>query len=147
MHCSKKSHPPRYAFVRSCSRCGPRTPSRQKAQGTSHAVVDEPREEIGGDDELTPLRVELGSWLRGNRVIERPPLLLELRDAVAYRHEHIAIFCQLCLVAHRLAMAGDDDRLVRYGGNIRLGRLDHPVDVPAGRVVDEGIDGIPERIP
>ena len=44
-------------------------------------------------------------------------------------------------------MAGDDDRLVRYGGNIRLGRVDHPVDVPAGRVVDEGIDAIPERIP
>src|SRR5262249_49718644 len=44
-------------------------------------------------------------------------------------------------------MARDDDRLVRYGRNIRLGRLDHPVDVPAGRVVDEGIDAIPVRIP
>ena len=46
-------------------------------------MVDEPREEIGGDDELAPLRVERGRWLRGNRVIERPPLLLELRDVVA----------------------------------------------------------------
>src|SRR5262245_39574181 len=113
---------------------------------TSHAVIDEPREEVGADDELAPLRVESGGWLRGNRVLERPPLLLELRDVVAYRHEHVAIFRQLCLVAHRLAMAGHDDRLFRYGGNIRLGRLDHPVDVTAGRVVDEGIDAVPVRI-
>src|SRR5436190_14977866 len=54
---------------------------------------------------------------------------------------------KLCLVAHRLAMAGNDDRLVRYRGNIRLSRLDHPVDIPAGRVVDEGIDAIPIGIP
>src|SRR6516225_436803 len=117
-----------------------------KWQGASHAVVDEPREEIGGDDELAPLRVESGGWLCGNRVLERPTLLLELREVVAYRHEHVAIFRQLCHVAHRLAVAGDDDRLVRYGGNIRLSRLDHPVDVPPCRVIDEGIDPIPVRI-
>src|SRR5262245_13371423 len=109
----------------------------------SNAVVDEPRKEIGGDDELAPLRVESNGWLCGNRVLERPPLLLELRDVAAYRHEHFAIFSQRCLVAYRLAMAGDDDRLVRYGGNIRLGRLDHPVDVSAGRVVDERIYAVP----
>src|SRR5215468_1100368 len=124
-----------------------RLPASESGKGLSHAVVDEPREEIGGDDELAPLRVESGGWLRGNRVLERPTLLLELRDIVAYRHEHVAIFRQLCLVAHRRAMAGDDDRLVRYGGNIRLGRLDHPVDVSASRVVDEWIDAIPARIP
>jgi hypothetical protein len=95
-------------------------------------MVDEPREQIGSDHELAPLRVERGGWLRGNRVTKGPPLLLELRDIVAYRDEHVAILCQLCLVAHRLAMAGDDNRLVRYGSNIRLGRLDHPVYVPAG---------------
>src|SRR5215471_5844570 len=37
---------------------------RQKAEGRSHAVVDEPREEIRGDAELAPLRVEGGRWLR-----------------------------------------------------------------------------------
>jgi len=65
----------------------------RKRQGTSHAVVDEPREEIGGDDKLAPLRVESGGWLCGNRILKRPALLLELRDVVAYRHEHVAIFC------------------------------------------------------
>src|SRR5262249_19215716 len=85
-------------------------------------------------------------WLCGNRVLERPSLLLEPRDIVAYRHEHVAIFRQLCPVAHRLAVAGDDDRLVRYGGNIRLSRLDYPLDVPPCRRVDEGIDAIPVRI-
>src|SRR6516164_9424685 len=134
-------------LMRSGSRRDPAQPASESGKGLSHAVVDEPREETGGDDELAPLRVESGGWLRGNRVLERPPLLLELRDVAAYRREHVAIFCQLCLVAHRLAMAGDDDRLVRYGGNIRPGSLDHAVDVPAGRVIDEGIDPIPVRIP
>src|SRR5215813_15275220 len=49
--------------------------------------------------------------------------------------------------AHRRAMTGNDEGLVRYGGNIRLSRLDHPVDAAAGRVVDKGIDAIPVRIP
>src|SRR6516162_2843747 len=126
------------------SRHGPTLPASETAGDVTRRGR---REEIGGDDELAPFRVESGCWLRGNRVLERPPLLLELRNVVAYRREHVAIFRQLCLVAHRLAMAGDDDRLVRYSDNIPLGRLDHPVDVPAGRVVDEGIDAIPVRIP
>src|SRR5262245_7317334 len=74
-------------------------------------------------------------------------MLLELPDVLTYRHEHIAIFGELFVVAHRWAMAGNDDGLVRYGGNIRLNRLDHPVNAPAGRVVDKGIDAIPVRIP
>src|SRR5262245_32490566 len=86
-------------FSRECRRIagGPvdRSASRLKLGNSSHAVVDESREEFGGDDELSPLRVESGGGLRGNRVLDRPPLLLELCDFVAYRNEHVAIVSQL----------------------------------------------------
>src|SRR6516165_7811799 len=121
--------------------------AEQLSAAVSDALVDQAREERRRYDELTPLGVERGGRLGGNHLFERSPLLLELCDVFTDRNEHVAIFSQLCLVAHRLAMAGDDDRLVRYGGNIRLGRLDHPVDVSASRVVDEWIDAIPVRIP
>src|SRR5262249_57319196 len=74
-------------------------------------------------------------------------LVLGFGVVAGFAGGNFVFFGQPRLVPPGLARAGNDDHLVLYGGNIRLGRFDHPVDVPAGRVVDEGIDAIPVRIP
>jgi hypothetical protein len=43
-------------------------------------------------------------------------------------------------------MAGDDDRFVSHRSNVYFGGLDHPVDVSAGRIVDERINAVPAGI-
>ena len=43
-------------------------------------------------------------------------------------------------------MAGNDDRLVGRRREVRVGRRDHAVDAAAGRIVDERIDAVPERV-
>ena len=43
-------------------------------------------------------------------------------------------------------MAGDDDRFVSHRSNAYFGGLDDPVDVSAGRIVDERIDAVPVGI-
>ena len=60
--------------------------------------------------------------------------------------EHVAITRKLRSVAYRLAMAGDHYRLVCYGSEVRLGGLDHPLDISTSRVIDERIDAVPVRI-
>jgi hypothetical protein len=44
-------------------------------------------------------------------------------------------------------MAGDDDRFVSHRSNVYFGGLDHPVDVSAGRIVDERTDAVPAGSP
>src|SRR5215475_2656220 len=98
----------------------------------SNALVDQASEQRGRYEELTPLGVERRGRLGGNRLIERAALLLELRDVVADRDKHIAIGPKFRLVADRIAVAGNDDRLVSHGRNVCVSGLDHPVDVSAG---------------
>jgi hypothetical protein len=59
-------------------------------------------------------------------------LLLELADIVANRDKHVAMGRKFGLVADRIAVARDVDRPASHGSDIRLGRLDHPVDVSTG---------------
>ena len=73
-------------------------------------------------------------------------MLLELRDVVADRDKHLAIGRKFRLVADRIAVAGDDDRVVSHGGNVCISGLDHPVDVSAGRIVDEGVNAVPVSV-
>src|SRR6516162_1718274 len=106
--------------------------AEQLSAAVSDALVDQAREERRRYDELTPLGVERGGRLGGNRLVERAALLLELRDVVADRNKHVAIGRKFRLVADRIAVARDDDRLVSHGGNVCISGLDHPVDVTAG---------------
>ena len=86
----------------------------------SDALVNQLGEERRGDEELAPLRIERRGRLGGNRVIKRAALLLELADIVADRDKHVAIGRKFGLVADRVAVARDDDRLVGNGGDIVL---------------------------
>ena len=104
----------------------------QLLRTASDALVHQAGEQRRRYDEMTPLRVERSGRLGGNRLIERAALLLELRDVVADRDKHVAIGRKFRLVADRIAVAGDDDRLVSHGGNVCIRGLDHPVDVSAG---------------
>src|SRR5262249_61142090 len=94
-------------------------------------------------DELTPLGVERCGRLGGNRLIERAALLPELRDVVADRDKHVAIGRKFRLVADRIAVAGDDDRLVSHGGNVCISGLDHPVAGSARLIVRSMITAPP----
>src|SRR5215472_17719675 len=100
----------------------------QPLRTTSDALVHQAGEQRRRYDELTPLGIESCGRLGGNRLIERAALLLELRDVVADRDKHLAIGRKLRLVADRIAVARDDDRLVIHGGSVCISGLDHPVD-------------------
>ena len=62
------------------------------------------------------------------------------------RDQHVAEFLQLGAIADRLAMAGNDDRAVGRRRQVGVGRPDRAVDAAAGRIVDERIDAVPERV-
>src|ERR1700756_871223 len=52
-------------------------------KGQSDALVNQSGEERRGYDELTPLCIERFGRLGGNRLVERPALLVELRNVAA----------------------------------------------------------------
>src|SRR6516225_7268453 len=63
------------------SRHGPTLPASETAGDVTRRGR---RAAIGGDDELAPFRVESGCWLRGNRVLERPPQPADAVDSFQF---------------------------------------------------------------
>ena len=113
----------------------------------SDALVDQTREKLRRDDELAPCGVESRSRLGRNGLLDRASLLLELDDFLVDRNQHVAISQKLRLVADGLAVSGDNDGIVAHGGDVGFRRLDHAAfDAAAGRIVDEGIDAVPEGV-
>jgi hypothetical protein len=112
-----------------------------------YALVDKARKVGGIDEEVSPLLIESGCRFRGYRLADRPALLLEFRHIVANSDEHVAEFLKLGAVADRTAVARNDDRSRRGGGQIGLGRCNHSVDAAAGGIVDKRVDPVPIRIP
>src|SRR5262249_26053118 len=112
----------------------------------SNALVYQASEQRGRYEELTPLSVERRGRLGPYRFFERTALLLQPRDVVVDRDQHIAIGRKFRSVAHRIAVTGNDDRLVGRSGEISFGCLYHSVDAAACRVVDEGIEAVPEGV-
>src|SRR6476620_9505363 len=80
----------------------------------SDALIDQPGEQGGRDEELAPFRVELFGWLGRDGLIERAARALEHCYLLPDGGEHVAIGDQLVLVAHGTGtvgqvVAGDDD--------------------------------------
>src|SRR6186713_198147 len=100
-------------------------------RGFANALVDQPGEEAGIDHELPPYRVEGRGRLRRDGFVPRSSLLLEPGDVVADSDEHVAKRLEFNFVADRLAMPGDDDRVLVHGREIGVARSDHSVDAAA----------------
>src|SRR6476646_8387315 len=93
----------------------------------SNTLIDQSGEEAGIDHELPPYRVERRCRLRRNGFIARSSLLLEPGDVVADPDEHIAKGLEFDFVADRLAMPGDDDRVLVHRRETSVACSDHPV--------------------
>src|SRR6516164_7303496 len=78
----------------------------------SNAVVNQPREEAGIDDEIAKFGIKGGRGLGCDCLIARAPLPLECRNVVADCDQHVAEFLEFGFGADSFAVAGDDDGVV-----------------------------------
>src|SRR3954469_1325369 len=74
----------------------------------SYALIDQPGEVTRIDDEVAELRIKGRGRPRGNSLIARASLLLELRNVVPYNNEHVAELFKLGPVADGIAVARND---------------------------------------
>jgi len=107
-------------------------------RGRSDALIDEPREEAGIDDEGAELRVIWRCRLGSDDFVSGSPLPLKRRDILAHPDQPVAKLFKLGLVADRLTVSGDDDRVCRRRREIDVAGGDRSVDAAAGRIVDNG---------
>jgi hypothetical protein len=113
----------------------------------SDALVDQLREECRGDQELAPRGVKRRGRLGRDGLVEGTALLLSFATFVrmATNMSRKDASSVLLLTGH--VVAGNDDRLLTDGGDVCFRCLDHSVNATSGRVVDEWIEAVPERIP
>src|SRR5215813_12461853 len=111
----------------------------------SDALVDQLGEESRRDEELAPFRIELRRRFGGDGLIEGTARTFERCDLLADSDEHVAINHQFGLIARGTGLLGqvvtrDNNGLASDRRDVQVGSLYHPVDVSAGRIVDERID-------
>lgn len=77
------------------------------APTASHAFIDQSREQVRSDKELTPLRVEGPSRFGGDGLVERALLLLlKFHDVLTYRDDRaISDYDEAIRLAPRFALA------------------------------------------
>src|SRR5207302_8337923 len=99
-----------------------------------HPLINQLGEEAGINNEVAPLGVERRGWLCSNNVGKRTSLLLERGNIIADGDEHVAVILELCSIADRPAMTGNDDRLFGRSGQICFCGANRAVDASASRV-------------
>src|SRR5258708_6650873 len=75
----------------------------------------------GGDQKLSPFRVERRGWLRGDDLVQRPSLLLEGSYVPAKGSQHVAELSDIESAANR-SVSRDEDGLAGERCEIGLGR-------------------------
>src|SRR6266446_4853822 len=111
----------------------------------SHALVNQPGEEVGVDDEVAPLSVEGSGRLCCDRLVSRSSLPFERGHVLPDCDQHVAEFLEFASVADGLPVSWNDDGLVRRCRKVSVGCRDHAVDAAARRIVDERINTVPIR--
>src|SRR3954451_5156151 len=117
-----------------------------RTMARSNSLVCQPGEEGRLDDEIAPLGVGFGGRLGCAERFQRVPALFKAGDVCTNADQHVAKFAQLGSIADRLPVPWDDDGRVPGESQVGIGGSDRPVYASAGRVVDEGIDAVPEGI-
>src|SRR3954471_13887148 len=95
--------------------------ARERVAG-SDPLVHQPGEQGGPDDKLPPASIPGRGWPGRRDRLERVALPLQRSYVGTHANEHVTECLQPGAVAHRRAMAGDDDGAVGRGAQVRLRR-------------------------
>lgn len=98
----------------------------------SDPLINKLREEAWRDDELSPFLVKRCRRFCRNDFVESSFLLLERGHPVTDCDEHVAVIYKLGLVAHSMAVPGNDDGLIVCLRQDRIYRTDSAVDASPG---------------
>src|ERR1700744_908722 len=125
---------------------GPVEAEIHQARG-SYPLINKEGEVRRSDQELSPLRVEVGCRSGGDGLVQRSALLLESGYIFANCHQHFAKLCEARPVADR-SMSRNDDRLIAgERGEGFFGRANLPIYAAAGGVVDKRVNAVPPDVP